>query len=431
MSDSLKCTAKLIVCILGIASPVAWSQQAVVTPPEGEAAVIDPQIDLDDFVVSCFAGKQQSAPLGEDASLLEQTAAGACDAAISARESVISDVNSRLRGFTDSLELVYIDPDGDQDSGLGVRVDWRKSFTGQPLFDGTSASSTFYDVSLFANGLLTESRSNNPNDYSKLGGDATLSLIRGGIDPEQATGKVYAWWLEQQRKRNDANLKPTEVDYFEGLRGTVLVDQHFASAAAQLYVEGDQRLDDRQYVFGLVADYGYTPVQPNLLTRLNPIDLPFKFTRSLSSYGNHVFGQRSIPLFRAAIEQVDPADNELREAVTDDDDSYTRLWLSASINTRIGTLAGHDVRFSAVHEYFYEFGADDEIEDAGLDKFDSTRLALLVPARSVFAGAPPGDIVISFARGQLPFDRRGDDVFELGWKFDFGVLSNALNAARP
>ena len=60
--------------------------------------------------------------------------------------------------------------------------------------------------------------------------------------------------------------------------------------------------------------------------------------------------------------------------------------------------------FTASYHFYQEIDADAGIRSAGLDEFDFLGLTI----------GPDTGPFVRYARGQLPFDQRDQDVFELG-----------------
>jgi hypothetical protein len=105
---------------------------------------------------------------------------------------------------------------------------------------------------------------------------------------------------------------------------------------------------------------------------------------------------------------VDPSENDGREAlgVTS---SYTRFNLEAAYRSLVAHVGDGDFFIESDLRWYHELGAPSVIRTAGLDEF-TYFAAALTSTQGPF---------VSYSTGRLPLDAASDQVYELGWKFDF------------
>lgn len=143
--------------------------------------------------------------------------------------------------------------------------------------------------------------------------------------------------------------------------------------------ETDQSFDNRQAVYGLGATYG-------------------KFA---------AFGANDFIAVDANYGRVDPKEDAERKAAlgTDTLDPYYRWNLEFLYMYPLKWKAVSTIELN--YRYFRENGAPEAIKAANLDKFQlgSIRIGL------------QNDLFIAYSAGKLPFDRKNDNIFQIGFSY--------------
>lgn len=123
-------------------------------------------------------------------------------------------------------------------------------------------------------------------------------------------------------------------------------------------------------------------------------------------YKNTEFG------LRLSLGKVDPTADTNRKAITGNTDPYYRwdgeVYANFPINQSIFQ------RFEYDYRYFKENGPSQQIVAAGLDRFRLETLRLTFNFNRIDGN---GLFFIAYATGQLPFDKQGDQIYELGVSF--------------
>lgn len=182
-------------------------------------------------------------------------------------------------------------------------------------------------------------------------------------------------------------------------------------------METDQEFDSVQYTVGGRAWFSAPALAPDHLLRwFNPLAAPVGLIRHLTGYQDCSEFKRcatliagdAFPTLAVGLSQVMPNSEGLRAIVGDSSD-YLRWDFEIAYWTPLAVVKDRSIDLTVAYRYYKELGSSDPVKTAGLDDF-----SLLV----VTLGQRNG-VFISYRDGQLPFDQRDDEVFELGYKFHF------------
>jgi len=145
--------------------------------------------------------------------------------------------------------------------------------------------------------------------------------------------------------------------------------------------ETNQSFSDKQFVYGLGATYG-------------------KYA---------AFGSNDFIAVDVAYGRVNPKDDSERKAALGGAtlDSYYRLNLEFLIMYPLQTDNVSSVEFN--FRYFVENNAPAAIRIAGLDKHQLGTILLNLK----------NDLYVAYSAGKLPFDRKNDQIFQIGYSYKF------------
>lgn len=224
----------------------------------------------------------------------------------------------------------------------------------------------------------------------KIGEARSRSLMASASDPEFKKQRGAAW-------------RSFEHDVAQVLR-----PQFFWDLQGHATLESDQQFRQKAWTYGgklaLVArDWR----EKSALGRFNVLDYPFAATRSFFDKEDFAPSGRTFPSLILGIDQVDPAKDDGRLKINPRKDQFTRLRAEVSFKTRVLRWEQQNIYVHAAYRYFKEQGASALIGVAKLDRFSYfvARLDL------------PGRFFVSFTDGRLPFDRKSEQVYALGWAF--------------
>lgn len=175
--------------------------------------------------------------------------------------------------------------------------------------------------------------------------------------------------------------------------------------------EMDQLGTNRAYTYGVTGTFVWHPAPENPLLNINFLDWPFRILRSATGMDDGFQSQPwSIPTLLLDIEQVNPEKDEARLAVLGDEtEKYERLHAEVGFTTQMGIFRGHEVKFSASWRYFKELNAPTAIAEANLDTHRATFATVLVD----------NGWQVTYSTGRLPFDRKSDQIWQLGYNLIF------------
>lgn len=178
------------------------------------------------------------------------------------------------------------------------------------------------------------------------------------------------------------NYKNNPKDFLESRISANYFRSSSFSMKAGTFVEmeSDQRFDNKQLV------YGFTATSAQIDT----------------------FADNDILALHINIGQVDPSEDNAREAVLGSNlDTYTRIDLEFLYIYNIGT--DYLDTFEVNYRYFKEFDAESSIKQANLDEFK------LVTFRLGFKN----NLFIAYSAGELPFNEKDDQIYEIGFNYKF------------
>jgi len=200
----------------------------------------------------------------------------------------------------------------------------------------------------------------------------------------------------------DSLLNAPALRNFNALMSQYIRDQFYLDVSLTGGLEANQNFSATQYTFGARLGLDLNLWQHGYL---NLFDWPFAAVRYLSGYDGVLEprgGQFPMALF--TLERVHPTEDPLREILGDISD-YTRLSMEVTFKTEVASASYFEVNF----RYYKELGASEVIRQAGLDEQVYVTAALTAP----------NGVFVSYTTGKLPFDARNDQIYQLGFRYNF------------
>ena len=290
-----------------------------------------------------------------------------------------------------ALELYYLDNADNAEESLALRYDWNSNQEWKD--DDFGNSSTNFGgrrSNFFARGNYVHKDDVNPSELSEIGGEWSRRWFKVSV--------ANPLTLEQgdsvQRCVQDSNSFSITTDVCRERLGfgRTQMSYWFVDIDAHAKIEGDQQFDQRHYVYGF---------NTNLSRKLGEQTLVVN------------------PILTLGLEQVDPTADTARQAVLPADDRYERLYAKVTFTGHIGRIRNQLLKYSLSVRYFKEVSPDAAIEAADLDSYRYSAFAIQIPAAVI-----PGfdntrnSFVLSYASGELPFNRTSEKAFELGFRHD-------------
>lgn len=312
-----------------------------------------------------------------------------------------------LRDF--GVEFKAFENDG-QETSLGVGYSYDRNFG-----DGSDFTRLWgYDASLRLNGNVAFDDQTNPKDF--LTTNVTLGLAGALASDTQLSSDVN----DRLDQIEEALTKPmAEAERRALLRESNTLERQSGMHSGWLWgkvglnagFESNQRFTSRNYTAGIRAAVDIKDMHADgNLSRFNILDYPFAALRVVSGYDDEWLPRGSaLPTAILTVDHVSPDGSDPRAKAGDTSD-YWRLGFEAAMKTPIFRL--NDTRFLAniSYRYFQEFNASVAVRAADLDRIDYLAIGIEQEGTGLF---------VTYSTGQLPFDAKSDESFELGIKYHF------------
>ncbi len=319
---------------------------------------------------------------------------------------------------------------GASQAHLGVSYAYDKSIVTAPLGQECGPSCvTALDLRFTAQGNVAFESDINPRDF--LESHLSLAWFRSSGGAKQLGPKA-------QDQYNDLAIKMAMVPagreaelqlYYEQLSRLIagnLTNQTYVELGADVSLESDQTFSRKQMVYAARAavDFrGWSGLDAKswqttpTAGKLNLFDYPFALLRRLTGFGScdasdHSMGSciaplaTSWPTVSVAIGQVKASHKDPRTQLAGGDAEYTRVATEVSFKTPVAKWGEQPVYVTANYRLYDELSAPVAVKQANLARFRYFA-AVIGPQRGFFA---------SYSTGRLPFDRRNDQIYELGFR---------------
>jgi hypothetical protein len=302
------------------------------------------------------------------------------------------------------------------DSSLGLEYSYEKSLKSHEL-DATVGHPLSLSFTARAKGNIAFNPKRNPADFLDTGASFDLFGSKGGFEPVVDTAR---WQAEmQQLNVLAAQLKgtPDELDaspVWKEIEAKVngrLSTQYFWRASGSFALESNQDFTQRQYAYGFLASGVIRAWNPkSAWAGFNVLDWPFAGLRYLTgAEPKFQPSGRALPLVLAGLEQVDPQKNTARLAVDPGKSGYGRWRGEVTMKSKVARIGGNDMWAFGSYRVFREVSPSSAIRRAGLANFEYWA-----------AGLELGNgLGVTYSKGKLPFERKTEQVFDIGYKLNF------------
>ncbi|HEX7903635.1 MAG TPA: hypothetical protein VF487_07135 [Chitinophagaceae bacterium] len=277
----------------------------------------------------------------------------------------------------------------------------------------TAKSLFIQDYSLSFNGNVAFKKKLNPNNFLESSFSYNGAFNWGGqpLDIDDATSDKIEE-LEDSILARRARKEPY-MDLYKKVNSFITVsDQFYLGIKGKFTFESNQDFSKTQFAPGILLGFGAKGWNKNeALRHLNILDYPFAFIRLLTGTDDEftVYGA-TFPSFLFGLDYVVPEKDSIRKALTGNEDPYSRLRFEIAFKTRVARIGKDVFNFSSNFRWYKELNASDAIKSNNLA---SSRffVAAIESATGLF---------VSYTTGKLPFDRKNDQVYALGFKYDLG-----------
>lgn len=341
--------------------------------------------------------------------LLDSLRARSTDSAgnIHGLAGVLSNLNVRFKAF---------EAKNGGDSSLGIEYSYERSLKEHEL-DRRVGHPMSLSFTVHAKGNIAFDPKRNPDDFLDTGASFDVFGSKGGFAPVADAAEWQAHVQELISTASQFTGTAEELDAspvwreIESQVGSRLRTQYFWRASGNFSYESNQDFTKRQYAYGFLASAVVRAWNPeSAWTEFNVFDWPFAGLRYLTG-ADATFSPsgRALPVVVVGLEQVDPAKNTDRLAVDPDDSTFARWRGELSMKTKVARVGGQDVWAYGSYRLFREISPSTAIRAAGLANFEYWAVGLEMT----------NGLGITYSKGKLPLDRKSDQVFEIGYKFNF------------
>lgn len=298
---------------------------------------------------------------------------------------------------------------GDSNSAaLGLSYSFNKDIQ-KNLFNQKSASSTGISFAITAAGNIAFDKEVNP--YNFLDTKISFHLFHsqgGAVQVSDATATLLNS-LEDEliNMTNQDSLDNSPLwKEFVAIVSKNLTTQYYTDFSLKAALESNQDFSQKQYVYGAQLGFDLKAWNPNsTLANLNIFDWPFAVIRVLTGFDKYLSPRGStIPTILLGLDQVNPSDDPFRDMI-DNNSSFPRFRAEVSFKTPISESAF----FVSNFRYYKEIDASSEIRMANIDEFVFFSFTLTLS----------NGLYISYTTGRLPLDFADDQVYALGFQYNF------------
>ena len=175
-------------------------------------------------------------------------------------------------------------------------------------------------------------------------------------------------------------------------------------------LESNQDFSKHQTTIGIRVGGGVKSWNQNdLLSKLNILDYPFALLRSLTGFekGGVLLYGSTIPVLLVGFDYVNPGEDVTREGADSELKPFPRINFELGFRTIVGKASSQILYFNSSFRYYSELGASSQIKTANLDQFRYFTASI----------TSSSGLFISYTYGQLPFDRKNEQVYQLGFNY--------------
>jgi hypothetical protein len=404
----VKTSRRLLVAALLALAPAARAQD---TTPDFLAALEAVGSPLLDETVRAALKQKLQARL-KDPDTLNQvltTLRGRAEGSagnIGALAGALKDLNVRFKTFEAK--------DG-ADSSLGLEYSYEKSLRNHEL-DSRLGHPMSLSFTVRAKGNIAFDPKRNPADFLDTGASFDLFGSKGGFEPVVDAKRWQTELGELTDRASEFTGTPEELDAspvwkeIESRVNAQLSTQYFWRASGNFSLESNQDFTKRQYAYGFLASGVIRAWNPkSAWADFNVFDWPFAGLRYLTGAdASFQPSGHALPLLLVGLEQVDPEKNTDRLAIDPDKSAYGRWRGELAMKTKVARVGGQDVWAFGSYRVFRELSPSAAIRNSGLARFEYWAVGLEME----------NGLGITYSKGKLPFDRKSEQVFDLGYKLN-------------
>lgn len=314
--------------------------------------------------------------------------------------SFLKDLNIRFKAFN-------VKEDSNV-SALGLSYSYSRDIQ-KHLFNKKSASNTGISFAFSAAGNLAFDKNVNP--YNFLDTKLSFHLFHSEGGAVEVSDEIA-------ERLNNLELELVEIPDQDSLDNSPawkeflaivsenLTTQYYVDFSLKAALESNQDFSRKQYVYGARLGFDLKAWNPSsTLANLNVFDWPFAVIRVLTGLDKNLSPRGStIPAILLGLDQVVPSDGSIRTTI-DNGSSFPRFRAEVSFKTPVSESAF----FVSTFRYYKEIDASSAIISADMDEFIFFSSALTLS----------NGFYVSYSTGRLPMDSKNEQVYALGFQYNF------------
>lgn len=325
-------------------------------------------------------------------------------------------LDSKQKGFVFSLvrdmniEFKTFELQNEELIGLGFKYDWDFDWM---KYNNLPAKRNGVSLQFQSNGNVAFRKELNPFDFISSGLSFGGFQYSGGV-AQQTTPEIRDLLnaleisLATMGSTEEIENSPEWKSFNENLQ---LTDQYYIGFDGVVELENTQDFTYKQLAAGIRVGLGAKGWADNsTLAYFNLPDYPFALIRLITGTDRYFTPDgATIPVLMARLDYINPVADRLRKTLTGHEDGYARVKVEVGFRTLITAIKDHAIYFNADARFFRELNAPDIIRRADLHQHNFFQ-ASVSSSKGFFA---------SFATGKLPFDASNNNVYELGFRYQF------------
>jgi len=323
---------------------------------------------------------------------------------------------SKFRYLKDlNLEFkTFFSNDVDSIKGLGVSYSYSKSLNFFKDEKIRSSNILGYSLSFSSRGNIAFNSKINPVDFLKTNLAFHFFNSNGGVISDTVKFN-YDKKTELKRLRTELADKddPWKSQAWKKYLSFVqnnLSNQYYVDLSILGSFESNQKFTQKNYNYGLQLGIDIKAWNDNdFLAMANVFDWPFALIRYLTETDEMLTPKGStIPTVLLSLERVEPVGEDPRIGLGERE-KYDRFGAEIAFKTVVFSRTDLKAYFEAAFRYYRYLKPDDIIK---INNLEESRYF-------VCAFKLSNGMFVSYSDGELPFDRRKDKVYSLGYDFHF------------
>jgi hypothetical protein len=298
-----------------------------------------------------------------------------------------------------------------QSPALGFEYKYNNSWTKNKQLPTKSVAQSF-NINLSGN--VAFKKADNPTNLMETGFLYNGTSIWGGVTKrnDTATAKRLIQIAGLIARNTIPNNPAIEKLYEEQNQLVKITNQYYLGLNVKASYENTQDFSKRQFVPGLLVNSGAKAWDKSeALQYFNLPDYPFALLRLITGTDDSFrLSGASFPSALMGVDYVIPNQDSLRQAVTGGLNPFSRFRFEASFKTKAARVANKAIYFSADFRWYRELFATSAELGAGIAS--QTYFVATLESNNGF--------FVSYTAGRLPFDKKDNNVYGLGFHYNFG-----------